>query len=78
VRHGLEHVINGQRGDTGARQRFHFHPGLMMHLAFAVDDDVSVLQFNGDLAIIETKRMTEWNQFVGLLGSAGRRTRARA
>jgi hypothetical protein len=61
----------------------------MMHLAFAVDDDVSVLQFNGDLAIIETKRMTEWNQFVGLLGchhtrddsgseSAGRRTRARA
>ena len=69
VRQRLDHVVDGERGNGRAGERFHFDAGLVLDATRALDDGRVVDEADVDRALFEAERMTERNEFVRALGS---------
>ena len=68
VRQRLAHVVDGERGDGRAGQRFHLHAGAMRRAHRAVDGELACVRpVDRDAAAVDRQRMAERDQFVGAL-----------
>jgi hypothetical protein len=73
MRQRLAHVVNSQRRNGGAGQRFHFDTGFVRDAHMAIDNGRIILQFNRYFAALKPERMTEWDQLVGTFCGHGAR-----
>ncbi len=68
MRKRFTHIVNRQRGDTGAGQRLHFHARLMRYLGSTIDRDITVrIDFDVDSTTFQANGMAERNQLMGFL-----------
>jgi hypothetical protein len=75
VAHGFTHVVQCERGDRRAGERFHLDAGFRVGLRAAGDENFRRaigcrrLVFDGDFTIIQRERMTERDEFARALGA---------
>lgn len=69
VRQRFAHVVDRQRSNASAGERFHFYAGFMMNRHCTVNDRFIVLHIDMQFAVFNTERMTEGYQLMGALGS---------
>jgi hypothetical protein len=64
---GFAHVINGERRNARAGERFHFDTGLVMHAHGAANHRGIALQIDRDVAVFQSQWMTEGYEFMRAL-----------
>jgi hypothetical protein len=67
--HGLAHIVDRERGYRSSSERFHFNAGLGVGSGGCNDSDAVISEVEPHVGMIKWKRMTQWDQLRGALGS---------